>query len=114
MNPISFPSIMGFIALSGIVVNNSILLIDMMNQERRKNPQKSIHDVVIDASVDRLRPILLTAITTVAGMIPLIGSGDIWVPLAYAVMFGLTFSVFITLLLIPILYNRIPGDISHS
>ncbi len=114
MNPISFPSIMGFIALSGIVVNNSILLIDMMNQERRKNPQKSIRDVVIDASVDRLRPILLTTVTTVAGMIPLISAGDIWAPLAYAVMFGLTFSVFITLVLIPILYNRVPGDISHN
>lgn len=114
MNPISFPSIMGFIALSGIVVNNSILLIDMMNQQRRNDPKKPIQDVVIDACVDRLRPILLTSITTVVGMIPLIGSGDIWVPLAYAVMFGLTFSVFITLLLIPILYNRVPGDISHN
>lgn len=113
MNPISFPSIMGFIALSGIVVNNSILLIDMMNQERKKNPQKQIRDVVLDASVDRLRPILLTTVTTVAGMIPLIYSGDIWAPLAYAVMFGLAFSVVITLLLIPILYHKNPGDISH-
>ena len=111
MNPISFPSIMGFIALSGIVVNNSILLIDMMNQERRKKPEKAIEDVVIDTAVDRLRPILLTTVTTVIGMIPLISAGDIWAPLAYSVMFGLTFSVFITLLLIPILYNRVPGDI---
>ncbi|MFN3188682.1 MAG: efflux RND transporter permease subunit [Candidatus Paceibacteria bacterium] len=113
MNPISFPSIMGFIALSGIVVNNAILLIDMMNQERRRNPNKAIEDVVIDTAVDRLRPILLTTVTTVIGMIPLVSAGDIWAPLAYAVMFGLTFSVFITLLLIPILYNRVPGDISH-
>jgi len=112
-NPLSFPSIMGFIALSGIVVNNSILLIDMMNAERRTNPAKSIRDVVIDASVSRLRPILLTTLTTVIGMIPLIFAGDIWVPLAYAVMFGLTFSVIITLVLIPIIYNRKPGSIGH-
>jgi len=113
MNPISFPSIMGFIALSGIVVNNSILLIDMMNQQRRNYPSKDIKAVVVDASVDRLRPILLTTITTVIGMIPLISAGDIWAPLAYAVMFGLAFSVVITLLLIPILYHRAPGDLSH-
>lgn len=113
MNPISFPSIMGFIALSGIVVNNAILLIDMMNQRRLRDPEKDILEIVVDTSVDRLRPILLTTITTVVGMIPLINTGDIWAPLAYAVMFGLTFSVFITLLLIPILYHRVPGDLSH-
>ncbi len=112
-NPVSFPSIMGFIALSGIVVNNSILLIDMMNADRRRYPVKSIRDVVIDASVSRLRPILLTTLTTVIGMIPLIFAGDIWAPLAYAVMFGLTFSVIITLVLIPIVYNRKPGGLGH-
>ncbi len=112
-NPVSFPSIMGFIALSGIVVNNSILLIDMMNQERRRVPHMSIRDVVINASVSRLRPILLTTLTTVIGMIPLTYAGDIWAPLAYAVMFGLTFSVIITLLLIPIIYLRKPGTIGH-
>lgn len=113
MNPLSFPSIMGFIALSGIVVNNSILLIDMMNQMRRKEPNKDIRQVVIEASVSRLRPILLTTLTTVIGMIPLTYAGDIWTPLAYAVMFGLTFSVIITLVLIPIIYNRKPGTINH-
>jgi HAE1 family hydrophobic/amphiphilic exporter-1 len=112
-NPISFPSIMGFIALSGIVVNNSILLIDMMNQQRRRDPSRPIRDIVIDASVNRLRPILLTTLTTVIGMIPLTFAGDLWAPLAYAVMFGLTFSVVITLVLIPIIYNRKPGDIHH-
>ncbi|MCU0678158.1 MAG: efflux RND transporter permease subunit [Candidatus Pacebacteria bacterium] len=112
-NPISFPSIMGFIALSGIVVNNSILLIDMMNQQRRRNPERAIRDIVIDASVNRLRPILLTTLTTVIGMIPLTFAGDLWAPLAYAVMFGLSFSVIITLVLIPIIYNRKPGDIHH-
>lgn len=111
-NPLSFPSMMGFIALSGIVVNNSILLIDMMNQLRRQNPERPIKDVVLTAASNRLRPILLTTTTTVIGMIPLALAGDLWAPLAYAVMFGLIFSVVITLVLIPIIYTRNPGTLS--
>lgn len=112
-NALSFPSIMGFIALSGIVVNNSILLIDMMNKLRIQNPSKPIQDVVLDAAGNRLRPILLTTATTVIGMIPLTYAGDLWAPLAYAVMFGLVFSVVITLILIPILYVRNPGIVER-
>lgn len=110
-NTLSFPSMMGFIALSGIVVNNSILLIDMMNNMRRADPGRSIREIVLDTATNRLRPILLTTITTVIGMIPLTYAGDLWSPLAYAVMFGLVFSVVITLVLIPITYSRHPGDI---
>lgn len=110
-NALSFPSIMGFIALSGIVVNNSILLIDMMNYDRKQNPQKPIREVVIDSAVSRLRPILLTTTTTVIGMLPLVFAGDLWAPLAYAVMFGLIFSVIITLVHIPVIYNRKPGEL---
>jgi len=108
---LSFPSIMGFIALSGIVVNNSILLIDMMNNMRRKNPEKDIREIVIDAATNRIRPILLTSLTTIIGMIPLTYAGDLWAPLAYAVIFGLIFSVIITLVMIPLVYNRRPGNI---
>lgn len=111
-NSLSFTSIMGFIALSGIVVNNAILLIDMMNKERLRLPEKSIREVVIDTSVSRLRPILLTTTTTVIGMIPLTFVDAVWSPFAYAVMFGLLFSVIITLLLIPITYNRKPGKVN--
>jgi HAE1 family hydrophobic/amphiphilic exporter-1 len=110
-NPLSFPSIMGFIALSGIVVNNSILLIDTMNKMRRNDPLKSIREVVIDSAGSRIRPILLTTITTVMGMIPLTYAGDLWAPLAYAVMFGLVFSVIITLVLVPVMYDRNPGEL---
>jgi len=108
---LSFPSIMGFIALSGIVVNNSILLIDMMNNLRRNRPELPLREVVLTAAGNRLRPILLTTITTIIGMIPLIFAGDLWSPLAYAVMFGLIFSVLITLVLIPITYYRNPGEL---
>lgn len=112
-NPLSFPSIMGFIALSGIVVNNSILLIDRMNKLRINNPSEDIHDVVLEAAASRLRPILLTTLTTVIGMIPLAFAGDLWAPFAYAVMFGLVFSVLITLVLIPIIYTRNPGKLGR-
>jgi multidrug efflux pump subunit AcrB len=81
----------------------------MMNIDRRKHPDKEIRDVVIDSAVGRLRPILLTTLTTVIGMIPLTFVGDLWAPLAYAVMFGLLFSVVITLVLVPISYDRNPG-----
>ena len=109
--PLSFPSIMGFIALSGIVVNNSILLIDQMNNNRREFPFKSVEENVIDAAVSRLRPILLTTLTTVVGMIPLTQASDLWSPLAWAIMFGLSFSVVITLVMIPIVYSRKPGKV---
>ena len=108
-SPLSFPSIMGFIALSGIVVNNSILLIDMMNQMRKRQPDLPTIEIVLESASSRLRPILLTSTTTVIGMVPLIFAGDLWAPLAYAVMFGLIFSVLITLVLIPIIYYRKPG-----
>ena len=102
---------MGFIALSGIVVNNSILLIDMMISKRLEDGVTPLKEVVIATAGNRLRPILLTTITTVFGMIPLTYAGDLWAPLAYAVMFGLVFSVVITLVLIPIIYYRKPSQL---
>ena len=110
---LSFPSIMGFIALSGIVVNNSILLIDLMNTLRTENPQRPIQEVVVTAATKRLRPILLTTLTTVIGMLPLLTASEIWVPLATAIMFGLTFSVVITLILTPIIYSKFPGRVGR-
>ncbi|MAZ30280.1 hypothetical protein CL655_03285 [bacterium] len=112
-SPLSFPSMMGFIALSGIVVNNSILLIDVMNRQRKLYPTKDVREVILDAASSRLRPILLTTCTTVIGMIPLTLAGDLWAPLAYAVMFGLIFSVVITLILIPVIYHRKPGTVQR-
>lgn len=104
--PISFPSIMGFIALSGIVVNNSIILLDVMNTLRKKLPDADLSDVVLDGATSRLRPILLTSLTTIIGVIPLTYASALWSPLAFALMFGLAFSVIITLVLVPILYRR--------
>ena len=63
-------------------------------------------DVVADASVSRLRPIFLTTVTTVVGMVPLSTISDFWSPLAFAIMFGLTFAMILTLVLVPILFYR--------
>jgi len=106
---LSFPSIMGFIALAGILVNNAIILIDKMNSVRKASPEKSIIDVVVESSVSRLRPILLTTLTTVIGIVPLTYASELWAPLAYSIIFGLSFSVLLTLVLVPIMYHRWPG-----
>lgn len=111
---LSFPSLMGLIALSGIVVNNSIILIDTINNVRRRNPEKAIQDIVIEGATSRLRPVLLTTVTTVIGISPLIFASELWAPLAFSIIFGLSFTVVITLLMIPMLYHRRPGKIQDD
>ncbi|MDP4000668.1 MAG: efflux RND transporter permease subunit [bacterium] len=106
---LSFPALMGFIALAGIVVNNSIILIDVMKNLRKTYPAMPILEVVLEGASSRLRPILLTTLTTVIGIFPLTYASGLWSPLAYAIMFGLTFAVVLTLILVPILYHRWPG-----
>ncbi|MEX0931737.1 MAG: efflux RND transporter permease subunit [Candidatus Paceibacterota bacterium] len=103
---LSFPSLLGFITLAGIVVNNAIILIDSINRERKKPENKTLLDAVVAGSTLRLRPVLLTTVTTVVGVIPLLFASDIWGPLAYTIMFGLAFATVLTLLLIPTLYYR--------
>jgi HAE1 family hydrophobic/amphiphilic exporter-1 len=117
-SPLSFPSMMGFIALAGIVVNNAIILIDVFNTERAKlteqqeTPEK-LQEIVLEGSVSRLRPVLLTAVTTVIGTLPLLWAAEIWVPLVYAMVFGLIFATVITLVFIPVLYVRYPGSVTR-
>lgn len=106
---LSLPSMLGVIALAGVIINHAIILMDSIARIGREHPGHSLHDVVIEAASTRLRPILLTTVTTVIGMIPLSIASAEWGPLAFAIMFGLTFSLMLTLLLIPILYTRWPG-----
>ena len=73
---------------------------------RHKGGDRSLEEVVADAAVSRLRPIVLTTITTVIAMIPLARISDFWSPLAYAIMFGLSFAMILTLILVPTLYYR--------
>jgi len=111
---LSFPSLMGLIALSGIVVNNAIILIDTINHKRRDNPTESVANIVAESSESRLRPILLTSVTTIIGIAPLTLASELWAPLAWSVMFGLSFTSIATLVLIPILYHRKPGILEEK
>ncbi|MCW8108683.1 efflux RND transporter permease subunit [Alteromonas ponticola] len=97
----------GLIMLSGIVVNNAIVLVDRINQLRNQGMDK--HYAIIDAARSRLRPIVMTSLTTILGLIPLtIGFGDgaeVRAPMAVTVISGLLFATLLTLVLIPVLYS---------
>ena len=100
--PISFPAVIGIIALTGIVVNDAIVMIETMNSHREKG--LSVKDAAARGAADRLRPILTTSITTIVGVIPLALSDPTWFALASAIGFGLVASTLIALLVIPCLY----------
>ncbi len=108
-SPLSLPSMLGVIALAGVIINHAIILMDSIARIGKKNPGQSLTDVVVAASATRFRPIILTTVVTVVGMIPLSFASAIWGPLAFAIMFGLAFSMILTLVLIPLLYHRWPG-----
>ena len=107
--PLSLTSMLGVIALAGVIINHAIILMDSIARIHRENPGMSLENVVVDAASTRLRPILLTTIVTVVGMLPLALSSAFFGPLAFAIMFGLAFSLLLTLVLIPMLYYRWPG-----
>jgi len=106
--PLSFPSLLGFIALGGVIINHAIILMDSMIRHLAEEPNKPIIDIVVDSAAMRLRPIFLTTVTTVIGMIPLAASNPTWGPLAFSVMFGLSFAIILTLALVPVLFFRAP------
>lgn len=107
--PLSLTSMLGVIALAGVIINHAIILMDSIARIHREHEELSLEEVVVEAASTRLRPILLTTIVTVVGMIPLTLASPFWAPLAFAIMFGLAFSLLLTLVLIPILYYRWPG-----
>lgn len=106
---LSLPSMLGVIALAGVIINHAIILMDSVARIGRNNPNQTLTDVVVAAASSRFRPIILTTVVTVVGMIPLSFASAIWGPLAVAIMFGLSFSMVLTLILIPVLYHRWPG-----
>ncbi len=97
----------GLLVLVGIVVNNGIVYVDYVNQLRREE-KLELKEAVIKGCRIRMRPILMTALTTIFGLLPLalrIGEGsELWSPLGISVIGGLTFSTFLTLVFIPVLY----------
>jgi multidrug efflux pump len=108
--PLSFPAMLGIIALAGVIINHAIILMDSIARIGKNHGNQTLTDVVVEASSTRFRPIVLTTVTTVAGMVPLSFVSELWGPLAFTIMFGLAYSLLLTLLLIPILYHRWPGS----
>ncbi len=104
---------MGIIALAGVIINHAIILMDSILHRLRLEHGRDFKDIVIDSATTRLRPIFLTTITTVVGMIPLTYVSTLWGPLAFAILFGLSFAMILTLVLIPLLVYRWPGKLDH-
>ncbi|WP_027128948.1 efflux RND transporter permease subunit [Fusobacterium perfoetens] len=113
--PIDVMVMVGIIMLAGIVVNNAIVLIDFIKLTRERGSDRKT--AVIESCRTRLRPILMTTMTTVFGMLPLalgVGEGsEIYKGMAVTVMFGLSFSTLLTLVVIPILYTLVEDMNNH-
>ena len=109
----------GVLTLAGIVVNNNIVLIDAFNSGVKENPERDIQEIIVLAGLQRFRPVLITTITTIIGILPLATDNSIdfinrqwifggpvsayWVPLSQAILFGLSFATFLTLIVTPAL-----------
>lgn len=106
IQPLSFMSLLGVVALAGVVVSNTLVLVQFIINRRKE--ESDLHTAVVRAGAMRFRPVLLTSLTTVLGLIPTvygIGGKDAFVaPLALSFGYGLIFATFITLILVPCLY----------
>jgi HAE1 family hydrophobic/amphiphilic exporter-1 len=110
--PLSISAVLGFVMLTGIVVNNGIVLVDYVNQLRRDG--MATHEALLEASPTRLRPIMMTMLTTVLALIPLalgIGEGsELMAPMAMTVIGGLLLATLLTLLIVPAVYSLFTPD----
>jgi len=109
--PMSVVVFIGLIMLAGIVVNNAIVLVDYITQlQRRGRPRR---DAIVEACTVRLRPVLITTLTTVLGLVPMaIGLGEgaeVRTPMAITVIAGLSSSTLLTLVVIPVVYDVVMG-----
>ena len=103
-NTFSFTAFIGLTSLLGIVINNSIILVDYTNQLRRNG--KDIISALKEAGETRFIPIVLTSATTVGGLLPLtLGGGTLWAPMGWTIIGGLIVSTFLTLIVVPVLYK---------
>jgi len=109
--PLGFVAILGVLALIGMITKNAVILIDQIESERAQG--KSIFDAVVDASSTRFRPIMLTAVSTVLGMIP-IAPTVFWGPMAFSIMGGLLAGTVLTLIFLPALYVTWFGRAGNS
>lgn len=107
--PVSILSILGFVALTGVVVNDSLVMIDYINKKRLEGID--IKEAIEQSGVARFRPILLTSLTTFAGLLPILFETSLQaqflIPMAISLSFGVLFATFITLLLVPAFYTMV-------
>ncbi|EMY79017.1 export membrane protein [Leptospira weilii serovar Ranarum str. ICFT] len=106
-----FLAFLGIVGLAGVVVNDSIVLVDFANQLKLEKPGEDIDSILVETGLLRLRPVVLTTVTTVLGLLPTaygIGGRDPFlVPMALAFGWGLAFSSFLTLVAVPVLYKTV-------
>ncbi|WP_341503907.1 efflux RND transporter permease subunit [Gallaecimonas sp. GXIMD4217] len=100
--PFSFMALLGFLSLSGMLIKNGIVLVEQIKLEAEEG--RAPLDAVVHASVSRLRPVLMAAITTILGMIPLLFDA-FFESMAVVIMFGLGFATVLTLIVVPVLYT---------
>lgn len=111
--PFGFTAFIGLLALTGIVVNDAIVLVDQVNRERREG--RDLHDAVMHGSISRLQPVLLTTATTIAGLLPLTLSGhSMWTPPGWVIIGGIALATGVTLVLVPTLYLLVEGRAART
>ena len=114
-NPLTFVTLIGLLTLAGIVVNDSLVLIDFINRYRKEH-HRQLYLAIVRACHVRMRPIMLTSLTTIFGLAPMAfglgGKSIFWAPLATAIMWGLAFSTLLILSMVPA-YYAILEDIGY-
>jgi multidrug efflux pump subunit AcrB len=104
--PLGFVAILGILALIGMIAKNAVILVVQIESDRAEG--KGVRDAVMASATSRLRPMILTAISTVLGLIP-IAPTVFWGPMAFAIMGGLLVATLLTLILLPVLYVIVFG-----
>lgn len=100
----TFPAMLGIFSLAGIIINNGIVLIDCIEQNREQGAE--IKEAIVEACVTRLRPIVMTTLTTILGLIPLaISGGEFWYSMSIVMIFGMAVGTLLTLGVVPVLYS---------
>lgn len=100
--PFGFMSLLGLLSLSGMLIKNGIVLVEQINLEKAEG--RAFYDAIVHASVSRVRPVSMAAITTVLGMLPLL-TDDFFKSMAVVIMFGLSFATVLTLIVVPVMYS---------
>ncbi len=108
--PLGFMAMLGIISLMGVIVSHVIVLFDFIEEMHERG--ESMRDALLDAGLMRLRPVLITVVATVLGLIPLaLHGGPLWEPLCYVQIGGLSFATVVTLILVPVLYTIFVTDL---